>query len=76
MSNQLNYKGYIGFIHYNPINKMYQGSVDNETIITFQGKTIEESKHDFENYVDSDLERERKIPLLIKLAKKLNKLNS
>ncbi len=52
----MNYKGYIGKVEYDDENHVFSGSVINvKTVITFQGKTVDEIETEFRASVDDYL---------------------
>jgi len=54
----LKYKGYIGTVEYSAPNNCLYGKVEGmvKDSITYEGQSINESKADFENAIDSYLE--------------------
>lgn len=53
----MNYKGYVGHIEYDEINRIFTGSVVNsQTVITFHGKSVDELEKEFHLSVDDYLE--------------------
>ena len=53
----MNYKGYIGKVEYDDINRIFSGSVINtRTVITFQGESVDEIEREFKASVDDYLE--------------------
>ncbi len=61
----MNYKGYIGKVEYDDENHIFTGSVLNvRTVITFQGRTVDEVEKEFRASVDDYLNwcREDDVP--------------
>lgn len=53
----MNYKGYIGNVEYDDVNRVFTGSVINtKTVITFHGITVDEIEREFKTSVDDYLE--------------------
>ena len=53
----MNYKGYIGKVEYDDENRVFSGRVVNtKTVITFQGRSVDELEKEFRLSVDDYLE--------------------
>lgn len=53
----LNYKGYIGHVEYDDVNRVFTGSVVNsQSVITFHGSSVDELEKEFRLSVDDYLE--------------------
>ncbi len=53
----MNYKGYIGKVEYDDENHVFTGNVINiRSVITFQGKTVDEIENEFRASVDDYLD--------------------
>lgn len=53
----MNYKGYIGQVEYDDVNRVFTGSVINtQTVITFHGSSVDELEHEFQTSVDDYLD--------------------
>ena len=53
----MNYKGFIGIVEYDDEEKIFSGEVINtRTVITFQGKSVDEVEKEFQASVDDYLE--------------------
>ena len=52
----MNYKGYIGKVEYDDVNRIFSGSVVNtRTVITFCGESVDELEKEFKASVDDYL---------------------
>jgi hypothetical protein len=55
--NQLDYKGYITFIHYSVQDEVLYGKIENTTdLISFESQSVENIKQEFQNAVDDYLD--------------------
>ena len=53
----MNYKGYIGKVEYDDENHVFTGNIINvRTVITFQGRTVEEIEDEFRASIDDYIE--------------------
>lgn len=53
----MNYKGYIGQVEYDDVNRVFTGSVINtQTVITFHGSSVDELEREFQTSVDDYLD--------------------
>jgi predicted HicB family RNase H-like nuclease len=53
----MKYKGYIGKVEYDDVNRIFSGSVVNiKSVITFQGNTVDEIETEFRASVDDYLD--------------------
>ena len=53
----MNYKGYFGKVEYDDENRVFSGRVVNtKTVITFQGRSVDELEKEFRMSVDDYLE--------------------